>query len=256
VIFTSGSTSEPKCIVHTFNSLLSNVVNGNEILNHKNNDRWLASLPFYHIGGFQIICRALYYGAGTIIPESLQTNDLAEAINKFKPTHASFVSTQIKRLIESGIKPNDELGCSLIGGGFIDSELMLETKNSGWHPVKVYGSSETASFVCALNENVIDSKGESAGKPIGSNQIKIINDNGEECPALAEGEIVIKSDSLFKKYLHNEDATNEKLKENYYFTGDIGYFDEDGFLYVTARKNEMIVTGGKNVNPLEVESVI
>lgn len=256
VIFTSGSSGNPKCVVHTFHSLLSSVVNGNEILNHKNDDRWLASLPFYHIGGFQIICRALYYSAGIIIPKSLQTNDLAATINKFKPTHASFVSTQIKRLMDSEIKPNDELRCSLIGGGFVDSELMLEAKRYGWHPVKVYGSSETASFVCALTENNIESKGKSAGKPIWSNQIKIINDIGEECPAQVEGEIVIKSDSLFKKYLNNEEATNERLKENYYFTGDIGYFDEDGFYYITGRKNEMIVTGGKNVNPLEVETAM
>jgi o-succinylbenzoate---CoA ligase len=256
VIFTSGSTGGPKGVVHTFHSLLSSIINGNDILNHSAGDRWLASLPFYHIGGFQIICRALYYSVSIIIPESLQTNHLSKAIPEFKPTHASYVSPQLKRLLDNKIKPNDELRCSLIGGGFIDKNLLLDAKKLGWHPIKVYGSSETASFVCALSENDIEEKGDSNGKPIGTNQIKIVDEKGIECPFQTEGEIVIKSDSLFKNYLNNESETENKLKQDSYCTGDLGYLDDDGFLYVTGRKNEMIVTGGKNVNPLEVETAI
>ena len=256
VIFTSGASGKPKGVAHTFNSLLSSIYNGNEILNHRSGDRWLASLPFYHIGGFQIICRAFYYKAALVILHSLQTEEISEAINKFYPTHASFVSAQLKRLLDHQIKPNNELRCSLIGGGFIDKKLLLDAKISGWHPVKVYGSSETASFVCALNENDIELKGDSTGKPLGNNQIIIVDENGIECPFQTEGEIVIKSDSLFKNYLNSESETKNKLKQDSYFTGDLGYIDDDGFLFVTGRKNEMIVTGAKNVNPLEVETAI
>ena len=256
VIFTSGSSGGLKGVVHTFHSLLSSIVNGNEIFKHKTSDRWLASLPFYHIGGFQIICRALFYGVSIIIPESLQANQFSEAITEFKPTHASFVSPQLKRLLDSKIKPNKELRCSLIGGGFIDKDLLLEAKISGWHPVKVYGSSETASFVCALSENNIEDKGNSTGKPVGNNQIMVVDENGIECSFQTEGEIVIKSESLFKYYLNNEFETRNKSKQLGYFTSDSGYIDEDGFLFITSRKNEMIVTGGKNVNPTEVENAI
>lgn len=256
VIFTSGATGKPKGVVHTFHSLLSSIFNGNEILNHHSGDQWLASLPFYHIGGFQIICRALYYKAAVIIPQSLQTEAISEAINEFKPTHASFVSTQLNRLLYNNTKPNNELRCSLIGGGFIDKKLLHNAKKSGWHPVKVYGSSETASFVCALEENEIEEKGDSAGKPLDKNQIHIFDKNGEECSVQTEGEIVIKSESLFKYYLNNDSETANKLNRGSYLTGDLGYIDDDGFLFVTGRKNEMIVTGGKNVNPIEVESAI
>ncbi|MCJ7553881.1 MAG: AMP-binding protein [Ignavibacteriaceae bacterium] len=256
VVFTSGVTDEPKGVVHTFHSLLSSVLFGNEILNHSENDRWLASLPFYHIGGFQIVCRALYYGASIIIPESLKTNDLIEVISELKPTLASFVSTQLKRMMEAGFKPNTELKCSLIGGGFVAKELLVEAKKTGWYPVKVYGSSETASFITALNENNIELKSDSIGKPVGNTIIKIIHQNGNECPSNVQGDIVIQSDSLFKKYLNNETATNERILKNSYFTGDIGYYDEDGFYYISGRKNDMIVSGGENVNPFEVEQVI
>jgi o-succinylbenzoate---CoA ligase len=256
VIFTSGASGEPKGVVHTFNSLLSSIINGNEIFHHNIGDRWLGGLPFYHIGGFQIICRAIYYGAAIIIPQSLQTDHISEAIKEYKPTHTSFVSTQLKRLLENNVKPNDELRCSLIGGGFIDKKLLLDAKVSGWHPVKVYGSSETASFICVLKENDVEDNGDSTGKPIGNNRINIVDENGEEFSIQTEGEIVIKSESLFKNYLNNKSETENKLKQASYFTGDLGYIDDFGFLFVTGRKNEMIVTGGKNVNPIEVESVI
>lgn len=256
IIFTSGATGKPKGVVHTFNSLLNSVITGNEIFNHSSDDRWLASLPFYHIGGFQIILRSLYFSTGIIIPESLQTDKLTEAIIAFKPTHASFVSTQLKRLLDKKVKPNIELRCSLIGGGFVDKKLLLDAKKSGWHPVKVYGSSETASFVCALKEKDIESRGNSTGKVINKNKVKIIDEDGSECSMRTESEIVIKSKSLFQCYLHDESETKQRLKKGYYFSGDIGYFDDDGYLYVTGRKNEMIVTGGKNVNPVEVENVI
>lgn len=256
VIFTSGATGEPKGVVHTFHSLSSSIVNGNEILNHQPGDRWLASLPFYHIGGFQIICRALYRKTAIILPNSLQTEAISEAITEFNPTHASFVSTQLKRLLDNKINPNNELRCSLIGGGFTDKNLLLNAKESGWHPVKVYGSSETASFVSALCENNLEEKGFSAGKPVGNNRIIILDENGEECSIQIEGEIIFKSESLFKYYLNNDSETISKLKHGSYFTGDLGYIDDDGFLFITGRKNEMIVTGGKNVNPIEVESAI
>lgn len=256
VIFTSGSSGDPKGVVHTFHSLLSSIKNSTEVLNQTTDDRWLASLPFYHIGGFQIICRALYSGAGIIIPRSIQAKHLAEAITEFKPSHASFVSTQLKRLLDSNVKPNKELRCSLIGGGFIDKELLLRAKEHGWHPIKVYGSSETASFVCALKENVVESKGDSAGKPIGSNLIKIIDEDGFESGLKNQGEILIISESLFHYYLNNETETKNRLKQKNYLSGDIGYLDDEGYLYVTGRKNDIIVTGGKNVDPLEVENAI
>ena len=95
VLFTSGSTGKPKGVVHTFSSLINSIENGSQILNQQNNDRWLASLPFYHIGGFQIICRSLYNGCAIVIPDSFQTDDLAKTIFEFNPTHISLVSTQL-----------------------------------------------------------------------------------------------------------------------------------------------------------------
>ena len=246
VIFTSGSTGKPKGVVHTFSSLINSIENGNEVLKQSENDRWLASLPFYHIGGFQILCRSLYYGCSIIIPESLQTNHLADAIVNNKPTYLSFVSTQLERLIHQKVKSYESLKVSLLGGGFIDDELMFEADKLGWKPIRVYGSSETASMVTAISANKIKTKPQSAGKSLKNVEVKISGDS----------EILIRSNSLFKNYLADGNATSAALINEFYHTGDIGFVDDEGYLFIEARRNDLIVTGGENVNPVEVEKIL
>ena len=246
VIFTSGSTGRPKGVVHTFSTLINSTENGNEILNHKEKDRWLASLPFYHIGGFQIICRSLYYGCSIIIPESLQTKQLANVILNYKPTHLSLVSTQLERLIHNKVKPDESLKVSLMGGGFVDDELIFKADELGWKPFRVYGSSETASMITAISTEDIAKKPQSVGKPFNAVEISISN----------ESEILIKSNSLFKNYLDDEKETSSKLVNGLYHTGDLGFIDDDGYLFIEARRTDLIVTGGENVNPIEVEKAL
>jgi len=246
VIFTSGSTGRPRGVVHTFSSLINSIENGNEILDHKENDRWLASLPFYHIGGFQIVCRSLHYGCSIIIPESQQTNHLADAIEMNKPTHLSLVSAQLERLMHQKVKPNESLEVSLIGGGFIDDELVFEAENLGWKPFRVYGSSETASFISAISPDEIRLKPHSVGKTFNHVEINITD----------ESEILIKSNSLLNKYLDNEKETLLRLRNGFYHSGDLGFIDDGGYLFIEARRNDLIVTGGENVNPIEVEKVL
>jgi o-succinylbenzoate---CoA ligase len=251
IIFTSGSTGKPKGVMLTFKNLIANWRIGNQILQQTNSDKWLCSLPVYHIGGFSILTRAFLSGASIILPDSLQTEDLCHAINNFKPTLASFVSTQMKRLIDQYCKPNKELKKVLLGGGFIDADLCKEALTKDWKIIKVYGSSETSSFVAALSTEDAQRKINSSGKVLPPNEIKIIDDRENFSRANTIGEIAVKSEAVMQGYLKNEEAT--KLKDNFYLTGDIGYIDEEGFLFVETRRDDIIVSGGENINPIEVE---
>jgi o-succinylbenzoate---CoA ligase len=246
VIFTSGTSGRPKGVVHTFSSLINSIENGNQILMHQENDRWLASLPFYHIGGFQILCRSLYYGCTIVLPESLKTEDLVTAITNLNPTHISLVSAQLQKFCYLGQKAKKSLKVTLVGGGFIDDELMFEAEKLGWKPYRVYGSSETASMITGISASDIKAKPQSVGKALNNVEIKISDDS----------EILIKSNSLFKKYLDDEKETSSKLINSFYHTGDLGLIDDDGYLFIEARRNDLIVTGGENVNPIEVEKAI
>ncbi len=238
VIFTSGSTGEPKGVVHTFTSLSNSIKNGSAILNQNVSDRWLASL--------QIICRALSQGCEIIIPENPETESLKKSIEQFNPTHLSLVSTQMQRLIESNVKVNDELKVTLVGGGFSEDDLIIKAHYLGWKPIRVYGSSETASFITAASAEEIKLKPGTVGKPVKNSEIKISDEN----------EIIISTDSLFKGYLNNPEETHLKFKDGFYHSGDIGRIDEDGYLFVEARRTDFIITGGENVIAFEVENAL
>ncbi len=246
VIFTSGSSTKPKGVVHSFNSLFNSVFNAQEILKLQPGDKILASLPFYHIGGFQIITRALINGCEIIIPKDLSIASIYDAIKIFSPNHLSLVSTQLKRLIELNLTPDKSIKSTLVGGGFIEDDLIIRASKEGWNPLRVYGSSETCSFITAANAKEIKSKPNTVGKSLKNCEIKISN----------EGEILISSNSLFKGYLTKDLKIEKAYVNNFYASEDIGYLDNDGYLFIEAKRTDLIITGGENVNPFEVENQI
>jgi O-succinylbenzoic acid--CoA ligase len=255
IIFTSGSTEKSKGIILSFSSLYNSALNSNQLLRYTSSDRWLASLPFYHIGGFSIITRFLVFGIPIIIPDSLSVDHLINSVNNFQPTFISLVSAQLKRIVADKIPPNPELKNCLIGGGFTDPDLLEAAYDIGWPINLIYGSTETSSFVTALLKDEITIKPNSVGRPVPTNNIKIEDEAGNELKQFEIGEILIQSNALMKGYL-NSNLTSGLIKNGYYHTGDIGFLDDDGYLFLEGRKNYLISSGGENVNPVEVENAL
>ncbi|MGE5806799.1 MAG: o-succinylbenzoate--CoA ligase [Ignavibacteria bacterium] len=246
IIFTSGSSGKPKAVELSFENLLQSAVIGNKVLKLNSMDRFLASLPFYHIGGFSIIIRAVLFGSSVIIPESLSAEELIKSITLYNPTAASLVSNQLKIFVEKKIIPPKELRLVLLGGGFFNMELVLEAMNQGWKIAKVYGTTETSSFIAFMNYEESGLRPGASGKAINPNRIMITK----------EGEIGIISPAVMKGYYNNKEETSLKLKDGIFYSGDIGYIDQDGYLYIEAKRNDLIVSGGENINPAEVEKEI
>lgn len=244
VIFTSGSSSTPKGVVHKFHSLIKSFIIGKDFFNYSSDDRWLLSLPIYHIGGFSIFFRALLSNAQIVIPPSLGYDDLMKQIEKYEPNFFSFVSAQFKRIIESSIQvPKDNR--VLLGGGRIDSILIEEGTKKGWNIYKVYGSSETAAFVTILTPENFNNYPTSAGKALRNISITIENKDENDI-----GEIVINTPTLFDRYINQLPHP-----KNLFNTEDFGYL-KDNFLFIENRRTNLIVSGGKNINPQEIEDVL
>ncbi|MCW9065662.1 MAG: acyl--CoA ligase, partial [Ignavibacteriaceae bacterium] len=255
IIFTSGSTQKSKGIILSFNSLYNSAINSNQLLRYTHSDRWLASLPFYHIGGFSIITRSLLFGIPLIIPDSLSIESLVDSLNMWQPTFISLVAAQLKKLINDVVSPNYEIKNCLIGGGFSDMELIVKANELGWPVNIVYGSTETSSFVTALLKDEILIKPSSVGRAIPTNRIKISDSDGNELKPFEIGEISVQSNSFMAGYI-DKNEIKQVVKNGYYHTGDIGYVDEEGYLFIEGRINYLISTGGENVNPTEVEGVL
>ena len=255
IIFTSGSTSKSKGVILSFNSLYNSAINSNQLLRYTYSDKWLASLPFYHVGGFSIITRSLLFGIPLIIPDSFSAEDLIDSLNKWQPTFISLVAAQLKKVVEEKNSPNPELKNCLIGGGFSDIRIIKAAYELGWPVNLVYGSTETSSFVTALLKDEIIFKPNSVGRAVPTNKIEIMDNNGNELKPFEIGEIVVQSNAIMSGYI-NSSETQEAIKNGFYYTSDIGYLDEDGYLFLEGRKNWLISTGGENVNPMEVEKAL
>ncbi len=263
IIFTSGTTSKSKGVPLTFKNLISNATLGNQVFNYSNQDKWLLSLPLYHIGGFSILVRALLFNSNIIIPQSLKTEDLIFAIDETIPTLISLVPTQLRRIIKldvnSPLSNKKNIKAVILSGGPSEINLIKEAIDNGWKIYKGYGSSETSAFVTSLPYEDLQKKLNSVGKPLSFPEldlnvdIKIVDENGKLLSPNSIGEIIISSPTLTNGYLNNQEETEKKFINHYYHTGDFGYLDEEGYLYIETRRTDLIVSGGENINPYEVE---
>jgi len=256
VLFTSGTTANPKEVVLTFRNLFSAFHSGREIFRYNENDSWYLNLPLYHIGGFSLIARSLLAGSALILPESTELQILTAQMHNLRPTLISLVPTQLKRLVDNHVSPNPELRAVLIGGGFANDEILLKAFKLGWEIYKVYGSTETSAFFTALLPSELKKKTASVGKAFSSVLVKIVDEEKREMTAGQTGEIIVKSDAVIKNYLHNTMATEKVFHKDHYCTGDFGYLDADGYLFLKNRRTDLIVTGGENVSPIEIENEI
>lgn len=251
ILFTSGTSSTPKAVQHSFASLEHSLLNSDSFIKHDSNNTWLLSLPVESMGGFSILLRSIYFNTRLLFPENLYSDVIVNNIIETKPEYVSFVPTQIKKIISSGIKTLP-VKYIFLGGDKSDSNLLEECIALDLPVVKVYGSSETASMVTALPREELKYNPESSGYALNDVRIYIneflYTDNDA-------GEIEISTGALFHSYFDDDKLTAEKIKNDRYKTGDLGYLKENK-LSVLSRKEQFIISGGLNVSPSEIENVI
>lgn len=255
IIFTSGSRSKPKGVMITYGNLLHSAIGSDSVIGYNETDTWMATLPFYHIGGFSIIIRALTFRLTLYMPDDTKAVTLKKALDCFNPAHISLVSTQVVQLLEEGYAPGSGLKSVLLGGGFFSDELIFELLKAHWPIIKVYGSTECASHITA-HWVKDDEHLSSAGKAIAGDRVTIRDKKGNLLPADSIGEIVLEGPVVTKGYINNAQETEKKYKIGKYFSDDFGYLDSEGFLYLSARRDDLIISGGENINPAEIEAVL
>ena len=252
VIFTSGTTGNNKGVILTFKNFEASYKSIVEFDEYKITDVFLASLPFNHIGGLSVVVRSLFAGALLHIPKSFSHKDLFTCINSYKPNYISLVPTQLKKLLENNMESYPQLKSVYLGGGPSNNDLVYSALNKSFPIVKVYGSTETCAMVAAARLAKKSKLVESSGKLLKGVKVKI----DKHSPDKNLGEIIIKSESIFKQYLQDDNKTKLAKRNDEYLTGDIGYVDENNFIYVVGRKDDVIITGGEKVVAAEVQKYI
>lgn len=255
IYFTSGTTGRPKGAMLTFNNHLWSAVGSAYRLGVNPNDRWLLIIPLYHIGGQAIVFRACQYGITIVLQEGFDPERLYQALLKHRVSIVSLVPTMLNRLMsifeDHGLP--DKLRCILLGGSAASHSLVDKCIENKIPIALTYGLTEAASQVATASPAQVCTKSGSVGKPLFFSEVHIVKEDLSECQPHEIGEIVVSGPTIMKGYLQDQEATEST---GVLHTGDLGYLDEEGDLWIVNRRDDLIVSGGENVYPAEVEAVL
>ncbi|ELZ91187.1 O-succinylbenzoic acid--CoA ligase [Haloferax mucosum ATCC BAA-1512] len=256
LLFTSGTTGTPKAVRLTMGNLLANAVAGSFRLGLSPDDRWLVTLSLHHMGGIGPIFRSPLYGTTVVLREGFDAGGAADDIGKYDVTGVSVVPTMLTRMLDSRGTLSDSLRVVLLGGAPASDELIERCRNYSVPVYPTYGMTETASQVATATPREAFSAVGTVGRPLYFTDLSVVDEGGFIVEPGTPGEIVVSGPTVSPGYYQNPDATAETFTSEGLRTGDIGYKDEDGLVYVLNRKDDRIITGGENVDPGEVVEVL
>ncbi|MDE2952739.1 MAG: o-succinylbenzoate--CoA ligase [Chloroflexota bacterium] len=259
IIHSSGTSGRPKAAILTYNNIFQSALGSAFRLGLLPDDRWLCVLPTYHVGGLSIILRSLIYGTAVELPPMKRFD--VDAVNRLlseRPISlVSLVPTMLSRLLDAKARPwNPRLRLVLLGGEATPVELAARCREAGIPIAPSYGLSEAASQVATASPDLLRTKPESVGKPLLFTELRVINERGADAAPGEPGEIIVKGPQVMRGYYNDSAATERSLRDGWLHTGDIGALDEDGDLVVLQRREDLILSGGENIYPAEVEKAL
>jgi O-succinylbenzoic acid--CoA ligase len=252
ILYTSGTTGTAKGAELTYGNHLASALASRTNLGLRTDDRWLAVLPPYHVGGLSILVRSVLDGSAVTLHPAFDAARVDAALREGGVTLVSLVATALARVLDvaNGAPYPPTVRAVLLGGGAVPPELVVRARAAELPVLPTYGLTETCSQVTttALGEAVPVG---SAGRALPGTRVCIANAEAD-----GVGEILVSGPTVMAGYLGRPDASSEALCDGWLHTGDVGRLDERGYLYVLDRRSDRIVTGGENVYPAEVEAAI
>ncbi|HEX3157879.1 MAG TPA: o-succinylbenzoate--CoA ligase [Gemmatimonadaceae bacterium] len=258
IVYTSGTTGQPKGAMLTVGNFWWSAVGSALNLGTHADDRWLVCLPLFHVGGLSILLRATIYGIAAIVHDGFDAATVNRALDTERVSIVSLVAVMLQRLLdERGDRPYPpSLRCALLGGGPAPRALLERCARAGIPVVQTYGLTETASQVATLAPEDALRKLGAAGRPLYPNALRVVTDDGRDARVGEAGEILVRGPVVMAGYAGRPDATARAIVDGWLHTGDVGHLDADGYLHVLDRRDDLIVTGGENVYPAEVEAAL
>ena len=260
LVYTSGTTGRPKGAVLRQEALLWNGVMSHHMHDMRAEDHILTVLPFFHVGGLNIqTTPALQLGATVTIHARFAPDATLAAIAHDKPTLTVLVPATIQAIVAHPDWAKTDLSslrALTTGSTQVPVPLIEAVEARGVPVLQVYGSTETCPVAVYSRIGGDLSRKTSTGLPGLLCEARIIDGEGRDAPAGQTGEVLVRGPNVFFEYWGNEAATSDVLRNGWYHTGDIGTRDADGYFYIHDRKKNMIISGGENIYPAEVERVL
>ncbi|MGY3622593.1 class I adenylate-forming enzyme family protein [Bradyrhizobium sp. USDA 10063] len=260
IVYTSGTTGRPKGAVLRQEALLWNGVMSQHMHGLTSDDHILTVLPFFHVGGLNIqTTPALQHGATVTIHSRFTPDATLACFARERPTLTVLVPATIQAVTDHSDWATTDLSslkAISTGSTIVPPHLIERFVARGVPVLQVYGSTETCPIAIYTRLGGDSSREGSTGLPGLCCEAAIVDDAGNEVPAEVAGEIMVRGPNVFFEYWGNEQATRDALHDGWYRTGDIGRRDADGYFWVHDRKKNLIISGGENIYPAEVERVL
>ena len=254
ILFTSGTTGDPKGVRLTVRNLTASAFASALRLGVTPSDRWLCCLPMYHMGGLAPVVRSALYGTTLVVQPEFDAEQTASVLDAAEITGVSLVPTQLTRLLDIGLSA-PELRTVLLGGAPASEELLDRADAAAVPVYPTYGMTETASQIATARPIDHRTHPGTVGQPLFGTSVTILDNDGDTLPAGERGELVVSGPTVTPGYLDLA-QTERATSEHGLHTGDVGYRDEDGRLWVVGRIDDTIITGGELVAPETVAEVI
>lgn len=262
IMYTSGTTGKPKGVMLTHRNILETAEIWAEAMDVTADDRMQITTPLFHCAASHVFMNAVSVSGGSLIIETAFSPDrtvrtLEESrATMFFGVPAMFAILLNRPDIRELNVPDLRLFC--YGAAPMPYELVKKLKEifPGVKVQNLYGQTENTPAATTLKDHYALDKIGSVGEPLPRTEVRVVDEEGRTLPPGQVGEIVVKGPQVMKGYLKNEEETARTIRDGWMYSGDLGRTDEDGLLYIVDRKKDMIIRGGENIYPLEVEEVL
>ncbi|RHW33274.1 o-succinylbenzoate--CoA ligase [Lysinibacillus yapensis] len=255
IMYTSGTTGVPKGVRQTVGNHQASAVASVLNIGLSEEDVWLCAVPLFHISGFSILVRSLLYGNEVKLYKKFDANGAVTDIADGRVTHMSAVAVMLQRILQGledrGEEASPKFKLILAGGGPVPVNYLERAHRLKLTVSQTYGMTETSSQTATLSNKDAFRKLGSAGKPLFFNRIKI----ADAASPGTKGEILVRGPHVTPGYIGRFSERSATM-DGWLHTGDIGYLDEEGYLYVVDRRSDLIISGGENIYPAEIENVL
>ncbi len=259
LMYTSGTTGKPKGVMLSHKGVVFGAEIKINLVPAVAGDKTLCVLPLFHSGGLNdLAIPSMVMGASIVLRRNFSANEFWECIEKYQVNGFYIVPTMwniLLRIPEASTIDTSSLKFGLSGAAPIPPEQLDECEKRFHVPIlEAYGSTENSGGI--TSNRLDDRKYGSIGKEIQGIEVRIFDPEGQELPDGEIGEIVTRGDTVMKGYFKNREATEDTVRNGWLYTGDLGFRDKDGFFFIVDRKKDMIIRGGVNVYPKELENII
>ena len=259
IMYTSGTTGLPKGVVHTHDSAMWAILSVAGTTYYEETDRFLNALPMFHVGALTPLSVNVYRGATSVVMRSFDPVMAWKLLEEEKISTGLMVPAMLNVMLQvENFQRFDysRLRWFMTGAAPVPVSLTLKFVELGIGILQVYGLTETCGPACLMDsENAVE-KPTSTGKAFFHTDIRVVNEAGEDCGPFEAGEVLVRGRHIMREYWNRPEATAEAMKDGWLYTGDIALMDEDGYVSIQDRIKDMIISGGENVYPAELEAVL